>query len=340
MKRAGRLMRRAHDRLIPWTATLELAWGCELRCVHCYNFDRGGQAPRRASMTTADWLGVVEALRSMGGHQVTFTGGEPLTAPGFWELMDRSQAMGMAAGVITSGVGLTEATAGRLARYDHIVDVGISVYGVRSETHDAVTRRPGSFGRTIGGARRLLGAGVPVTFKFVVMDLNVKEASEMPALAAQEGAFFEVTSYLHPRHTGDTGVLRHRVRPEQLEEAYGGPLRGSLPDGEGGLICNCARSNLGITSAGEVQPCISVPMACGNVKDRPLQTIWLESSQLNRIRRLEEWDFAQCGSCPLKGFCHRTPGPAYVLTGEFTGVDPWACQDAEVVRRVVTGVAR
>lgn len=340
MKRALLLMRRAHERLIPWTATLELGWGCGLRCVHCYNFDRSGPAPARAPLTTADWLGVVEVLRSMGGHQVTLTGGEPLLAPGFWELLDRTRALGMAAAAITSGVGLTEAVAARLARYDHIVDVGISVYGVRGETHDAVTRRPGSFERTIGGARRLRRAGVPVTFKFVVMDLNVREAEEMPALAAREGAFVEVSSYLHPRHTGDLEVLRRRVRPEQMEAAYGGALRSMLPDGEGGLICNCARSNLGITSAGEVQPCISVPLPCGNIRDQSLETIWRESPQLNRIRQLEETDFALCGSCPLQGYCHRTPGPAYVLTGDYTGVDPWACQDAEVVRRVVTDAAK
>jgi radical SAM protein with 4Fe4S-binding SPASM domain len=330
-------MRAAHERCIPWTATLELSTECPLRCVHCYNFDRAGPPAARPAMSGRDWTGVIDALRRLGGHQVTFTGGEPLAVPAIWRLLDHAARRGMAAALVTGGTALTEAVAGRLAGYEHLVDVAISFYGVGPATHDRVTGRAGSFDRSRAGARRLIRDGVPVTFKFVVMDVNVGEAEAMPAMGRDEGAHVEINTCLHPRHTGDLGVLARRAPLPKLERAYRGPLRPTLPDGATPheLVCNCARSNCAVAASGDVYPCISVPMRCGNVLERPFERIWEESPQLLRLRSLTPSDFRACEPCPLRSTCRRRPGPAYVLTGDYTGVDPWACAEADLVRRIL-----
>jgi radical SAM protein with 4Fe4S-binding SPASM domain len=330
-------MAAAHERMIPWTASLELGLGCNLRCVHCYNFDRSGPRPAGRELSAPEWHDVVAQLRASGCHQASLTGGEPTIHPAFFPLLEQTAALGMAASVVSNGTRLTDAAARRLAEFEHVVDVGLSLYGVEAPTHDTVTGLSGSFERTLGAARRLRAAGVPVTLKFTIMDLNVREAGRWPDWAEAEGFFWEVNPYLHPRHDGDPGVTARRPSVEERRAAYRGGLRRTLPriDEPSDLICNCARSNCAVSAAGDVTPCIAVPMPCGNVRERPFAEIWRDSPELNRIRALKTQDFRQCAPCPLRNTCRRSPGAAYVLTGRYTGVDPWICEDAQIVRDVL-----
>ena len=289
---------------------LELGQGCNLKCVHCYNFDRARPRPARDELDAGEWRRVMAELRAEGCHQVGFTGGEPMAFPGFYDLVELAAELGMAASVVTNATLPVE----RLASYEHIVDVAISVYGASAAPHDAITRVPGSFERTMKAARTLRDAGTPVTLKFVAMKSNVGDLAGVQAW----GFTVEVNPYLYPRHDGDTTLLDRRVEP------------GAVPGVEsaGDLICACARSNCGITSKGDVTPCISVPMACGSVRREPFGKIWAESPQLNRIRHLRPEDFTTCFPCELRRFCRRTHGPVYSQSGTVTGYDPWACLDA------------
>ncbi len=341
MRLVEKFLQAARDQFIPWTATLELTIRCNLKCVHCYNLDRDRRLPQRPELTAAEWHDAVVQLRSAGCHQIGLTGGEALVHPSFFDLVEQAGDLGMAVGVSSNGTTLSDRAADRLAGFDHIVDVGLSLYGSLAKTHDAVTQVPGSFDRTMRGARRLRDAGVPVTLKLMVMDLNVREAGEMVERAEQESFGFELSAYIHPRHDGDRSAMDRRASFEDLEAQFRGGLRHTLPQpGEGsadGLICNCARTHCAISSTGDVFPCISVPMPCGNIRQRSFVEVWRDSPQLNWIRHLKPQDFQTCEPCPLKAYCQRNPGAAYVLHGDYTGIDPWMCRMAELVGDVVEG---
>ena len=76
---SARLKQMAVERAQPLSASLELTYRCNWRCVFCYN-------PRhhdRRGLSGAEWVGVLDELRALGTLYVALTGGEPLTHPEF-----------------------------------------------------------------------------------------------------------------------------------------------------------------------------------------------------------------------------------------------------------------
>ena len=85
----------------------------------------------------------------------------------------------------------------------------------------------------------------------------------------------------------------------------------------------------------QVQPVIDGLRPAGNLRERPFLEIWRTSPVFERIRGLKLADFKTCAPCPNKAWCRRSPGSAYVLHGDYTGVDPWVCGEADLIRRVM-----
>jgi radical SAM protein with 4Fe4S-binding SPASM domain len=331
----------AYEKCIPVSVTLELTLKCNIRCTHCYNFDR--EAPRPAAepeLSFDEVLPLLDQLRQAGTLFLGLTGGEALVHPRFWDILDEAAARNFAVNVLSNGTLLTESVCDRLTAYPSLWLTSLSVYGARAATHDAVTRSRGSFRRTIDGARRIRDRGGRLLLKFIVMRANAAEVGEMVALADREEIPYSVDTTITGRYDGTMGSLATRVDPPTLAELYQGPLRHLLtarrrdPTDEE-FKCNCARVNGAVSSSGDVYPCIAAPWTAGNVRERPFGEIWRNSPVFQSIRGFRIADFKTCSPCPLKRWCHRSPGPAYLLTGDYTSVDPWSCQEAQIIHDIL-----
>jgi uncharacterized radical SAM superfamily Fe-S cluster-containing enzyme len=62
----------------PDGVTFELTYGCNLRCVHCFNPTHRA-LPRE--LVTSEVLRLLDELAAFGVLTVTFTGGEPVVRP-------------------------------------------------------------------------------------------------------------------------------------------------------------------------------------------------------------------------------------------------------------------
>lgn len=332
----------AYDLCIPLNVTLELTLKCNIRCTHCYNFDRDRPRPAADRELSMDEIrALLDDLRRAGTLFLSLTGGEAMVHPRFWEIADEAAARGFALTVLSNGTLLTAEACDRLAAYANLWGVSLSVYGARPETHDAITQSPGSHERTMAGARRLAERGVRVGLKFVLMKENAAETGAMIASADAEGFEYSVDPTISGRYDGTAGSLETRIGPELLEELYRDPLRFLIKPGPASptddqFKCNCARGNAAVSATGEVYPCIATPMRAGSIRERSFLEIWKDSPVFQRIRGLRVSDFKTCAPCELKSWCRRSPGPAYLLTGEYTGVDPWTCREAAIIKSVAT----
>ena len=349
----GRVQGKAAALSVPFNVSLELTLNCNIRCLHCYNLDRDDQQQqhaacgsgtadgRRPDLSLDEILRLLSDLRDAGCLILGLTGGEVLTYPHLFAVLDRARELNLAVQLLTNGTMLQPGVAARLASYRNLLGVSISLYGATADVHDGVTQIAGSFRRTWDGARRLRAAGVTVRLKFIVMRQNAHQVAEMRAQAAAGSFPYLVDVTITSRHDGTRGSLATRVTDEQLTDLYRGPLRDMLTDGtqpvtEERFPCNCAQGNCAISVTGDVLPCVSVPWSAGNVRERPFLDIWRYSPVFQKIRGLRIADYEACAPCPDKSYCSRNRGAAFTHSGSYTGTDPFVCKTAAITREVVT----
>ncbi len=350
----SRIQGQAFARMVPLNVSLELTLKCNIRCLHCYNFDRdsdgpasctGGAGEPAPELSLDEITRLLGELRAAGTLFLSLTGGEVLSSPHLFPVLDRALEMNFAVQLLSNGTLLRPGVAARLAGYRNLLGVSISVYGATPEVHDAVTQIRGSWRRTMDGAARLKAQGVAVRLKLIVMRPNVHQVAAMRALADAGGYPYLLDLTVTARHDGTRGSLALRVTDDELAALYRGPLRDLLPRGdravdEAAFPCNCARGNCAISARGDVFPCVSVPWAAGNVRAQPFGEIWRRSPVFQRIRGLAIADYPACAPCPDKAFCSRDRGAAYNASGSYTGTDPFVCAAAGVARTVAEEGAR
>ena len=144
---------------------------CNLRCRHCYQEDYSAFESRADMERILDqYRELLSAYRFRGYLNVT--GGEPLTHPDLFWLLEEAAKRGMITGVLTNGtlIGLREARLLRACRVDY---VQVSLDGCR-EVHDSI-RGEGSFERAVKGINSLKAQGLFTTVSFTAQHDNRRE---------------------------------------------------------------------------------------------------------------------------------------------------------------------
>jgi radical SAM protein with 4Fe4S-binding SPASM domain len=339
----------AHDHHVPLNATVEITQRCNIRCQHCYNFDRDERRPSRTSpsgcevapeLDTAEILQLITDLHRAGCLFLSLTGGEAMVHPDLFAFLDHAAGLNMAVHLLSNGTLLRPGMVGRLAGYPNLLRVSISLYGATAEVHDEVTQARGSFARTWAGVRLLQARGIVVRVKFIVMRGNAHQMEEMVAQADAAKLPYTVDFTVTARHDGTRGSLDNRIDRRQLEQLCHGPLRHMIRLGAERTFtatefaCNCARGNCAVSAQGDVQPCISVPLVAGNIRKQPFAEIWRSSPVFQWIRGLRVEDYPQCSPCPHKSWCTRDRGAALTYSGSYTGTDPLVCARAEIAHQL------
>jgi len=279
---SARLKQVAVERAQPLSATLELTYKCNWRCVFCYNPRHHDQR----GLSAPEWLSVLDDLRTLGTLYVAFTGGEPLTHPEFMAIARGARERALALRILTNGALVTDAVADQIADLK-VLAVEMSLHGARVETHDQATATPGSFEALLRGLDRLRARGVSVVLKTPLTRINEDEIEPMHALAEARGVPWRVDPVLTPRDDGDPGPLAWRPSTPAIERIYQRLAdAGQLPHEErskGGVNCGLGRTTLAVDPEGDVYPCMQWRKApLGNVRETPLRDLWPTSS-----RRLE-----------------------------------------------------
>jgi len=271
-----RLKQIALERAQPLSASLEITYRCNWRCVFCYN-------PRhhdRRGLSTAQWLGVLDDLRELGTLYVALTGGEALTHPDFFGIARAVRERAFALRILTNGALVTDKAADEIAALQPMA-VEMSIHGSRAETHDRATATPGSFDAMLRGVDRLVERGVGVVLKTPLTWMCEEEIDSIRSLTEERGVPWRVDPVLTPRDDGDPGPLAYRASPEAIERMYGRLPGSELPHEKrqkGGLNCGLGRTTIAVDPEGNVFPCLQwrkVPL--GNVRETRLRDLWLSS---------------------------------------------------------------
>lgn len=181
---------------------LHVTYTCPERCVFCSEEHRMARFhPYEVTLSR-----VVKVLRehaARGVDSVHLTGGEPTVHPDFETILRAARALGMRTSMGTIGTGLANpAFAARVM--PHLDDILFSLHGPDAATHDALTRRPGSFVKLLRAVEHAgRKPGFRPSFNTVVNQGNVDRVVETVRLARSLGAGLHVLSNTTPEGGGE-----------------------------------------------------------------------------------------------------------------------------------------
>ena len=271
---------------VPIAVHMDVTYRCNERCVHCYlDHDDHGE------MTTEEIKGVLDQLAEAGVFFLTFSGGEVFMRRDFFELVEHARRLMFNVKIKTNAVMIHEEEARRI-RALGVDTIQISVYSHRPEVHDAITKLPHSFERTVQSIRFLREQGLRVTIANVLMTANYSDHAGVQELAAELDAQYTLDPTITPMMDGDTSVLALRIPGEELRQVFTNPAlvenqeefcappkAPSEADLEG-YSCSAGHSFCYISPYGDVFPCVQFPLPTGNLRQQKFLDIWNFSPQM------------------------------------------------------------
>ena len=306
---------------------LEITNGCNCECLHCYGaFGLPKKCEIAKELKIDEWKRIIDDIYRMGCRSVQFIGGEPLVAPFFEEIVEYAKKIGIERiDVFTNGTLIKEHTAQILKEVG--ANVRVSIYGYDSETHDYITKRPGSFIKLDHSINMLQKYGVPVSPAIVLMEENQSYLTGIiEYLKSKNLEYHGFDTVRKVRHSPqkshcvtDQEVLNKRLMlmPRFTTSLYD-------------YCCslnwnNCWFGKMSIAANGEVIPCIFArDLSCGNVRNDSWDDI--------KKSLIEKWKITKdhvlvCKDCEYRYACDDCRPLALGETGELLNKYPRCLYD-------------
>ncbi|BAO43703.1 radical SAM/SPASM domain-containing protein [Thiolapillus brandeum] len=277
---------------------LELTYACNLDCFFCYNDKQAQGKP----LALEQYRQLLDDLAAMNVMFVTFTGGEPLLYPRFFELARMARDRGFAIRIKTNGHAVRGATAARLREEINPLLVEMSLHGARAETHDRQTRVPGSFDRLVQNIREMHELDLRPGLVSTPTAWNEKELEAMYELARELHVPLRFQGPVGPRDNGDQTPLEiqpsrdswthllelgKRYQQEPHATAFSAPFE-ETSDGEDNerAWCGAGSEEIIVDPFGNVFPCLHLRWSAGNLHEQGIREIWRNAQAFPAARNL------------------------------------------------------
>lgn len=315
--------------------SLEFIWfeiigsDCNERCVHCYSdsmppsyrkamgfiplvsIQRGKPPETRVvkRLSYDKWAELIREGAALGCKQCQFIGGEPFVYRGEFDetVLDLAEIAKLAGydfvEIFTNATLLTPSKISRIKRLG--VQVAVSLYSIRPEIHDAVTRTPGSLLKTKQSLESLKSAEVPTRVEVILMHTNQSSVEETIQWIEANGFQHRSPDVLRPKGRGDSPELTPDV---EFVIEYGLMTRPNFRAERSFFIRsvsghNCLGGKITITENGDVLPCIfSRNHVMDNVSGVPLKDV-VTSPQLQRVWNSTKDNVFVCRDCEYRYVC-------------------------------------
>jgi radical SAM protein with 4Fe4S-binding SPASM domain len=317
----------------------ELTYRCNATCTHCYLDVLPANSFARNELTTTEAKQLLDQIAVLGALYVTFSGGEIFLRRDFFEIAERARRQHLAICLMTNGILINSQIADRIVAL-HPTTVELSLYGADAETHEAITRHPRSFERTLGAFQLLHERGIRTVMKTPLMRENVRQLESLRALATRVGATFRCDPTLTIKDNGDASSLKHRLTYDDLVEWLRAEINATdftcpPAPGDEHRPCSIGLSSMVIDPYGNVFPCVQTRLCAGTVRSQSLQEIWDTSPVFRDLSTLTWSTLPTCRTCELKPMCSRCHGVAHAECGDLRAPSAVNCREALARRQVM-----
>lgn len=298
----------------PICLTWELTYGCNLRCLHCLS---SSGKTRPDELTTAEAKALLDEFAAMQIFYINVGGGEPMSRPDFFELMEYSINRGIGVKFSTNGTLIDRAAADWISSTDYL-DVQISLDGATAEINDPV-RGNGSYLRARRAMELLAERNFCFKINVVTTRENFDQLDTLYDMALGYGAQLRVTRLrpsgrgkdvwadLHPTQAQNRALYYWlKAHPDVMTgdsffhlSALGSALDGMNMCGAGRIVCL-------VDPVGDIYACpflLTPEFKSGNVREAGgFAPIWRNSPLFKEIREYEVGGV--CQKCTSNDVCH------------------------------------
>ncbi|MFH1441171.1 MAG: radical SAM protein [Candidatus Omnitrophota bacterium] len=314
---------------------MELTERCNNNCIHCYiNLPQNDLKTRKKELTTDEIKSILKEAAALGCITVRFTGGEPFLREDFEELYIFARKQGLKILLFTNATLITPHLADLFTRIPSLEKIEVTIYGMKKESYEAVTRINGSFEASGRGINLLLEKKIPFAVKGVLLPSNRNEIEIFEKWALNIPWMNKPPAYsmffnLHCRHNINKNKLikKLRISPQEglkiltlQKNKYIKEMKefcSKFMGVAGNKIFSCG-SGIGsgcIDAYGNFQPCLMLkhPDTIYNLKKGSLKDAL--TNFFPKVREITAGNNAylnRCAKCFLKGLCEQCPAKSYM----------------------------
>lgn len=339
--------------LLQWL-DLELTERCNLDCQHCcVNLPAAAAQARNKELSTERIKDILEQAAGLGCLTVRFTGGEPLLRRDFSGLYRFARRLGMKVALFTNATLVTPRLVELFAAIPPLEKIEVTLYGMRRESYEAVTRAPGSFAAAQRGLALLLKNKIPLAVKSALLPANRGEKPEFEAWAAATipgmkkpftyAVFFDLRSR---RDDPAKNLLIRSLRPScrqglafltSKKDEYFEEMKRFCPANLGVradrlFTCNAGQGTGSVDAYGRLQPCLPLrhPDAVADLGRCTLESGMAEFFPKLRQKKAADPEFLRrCVPCFLRGLCEQCPAKSWLEHGTLDTPADYFCELAQ-----------
>jgi MoaA/NifB/PqqE/SkfB family radical SAM enzyme len=262
--------------------------------VHCY----AESSPVRAeALAWPEISRVLEDAKALDFALVQLTGGDPLISAHCVRAVEFANEIGIPrVEIYTNGLALRGDTYDRLRAL--APSFAFSFYSYNPETHDAITRTPGSHGRTVRAIRRAVDDGLKVRVGVISMVENQHDASETRQYLQGLGVPDDSIRFDQMRDVGRGNPSAVETNAQPVGVQTGG-VESARPRNFGGSAA--------VSYDGQVYPCIfSRHLPLGSIYETSLEAILTSAEPITPPRKSllqarERWgEKLSCWECQAR----------------------------------------
>ncbi len=324
--------------ILSWNTTKK----CNLFCKHCYR-DSGPEVESMNELNTDEGKKLIDEIQSAGFKILILSGGEPLLRKDIFELTSYAFQIGLRPALGSNGTLITSEIAEKLVK-SGLSTVSISLDSLQCEYHDKFRNINGAWKKAVSGIENALTSGLRVQINTTLTDNNFDQFEDMVDFAIDLGV-----NALHPFFLVPTGRGKEIEEDSLKMEKYFQMIRTVMEKQKNisielkptcapqfmpiakdmGIPMRFARGCIAgisyccILPNGDVHICPYLPVKVGNVREKPFNTIWAQSSVFKKLRNFEKYE-GRCGQCSRINICGGCRARAYHYNdGNFMSEDPW-----------------
>lgn len=298
---------------------LELTYNCNLRCIHCFN----EKNIESKSISFDDAKKIIDEAISLGTFSVTVSGGECTLNNDFVKIAEYVRKNKLALEIFTNGQTL----------YDNVdllnkilklypYKVSLSLYSMRPEIHDKITKVSGSHKKTIEVIKKLKENNINVEIKCFLTKYNAYDYLEVQNFAEDNQINMTLDYELIPNNDGTNENIRitekqlldllidessiHNIKHKNVNNINGNFKKF--------IICGIARNSLSVNPNLDIYCCPPLKIKLGNYRETTLHDVWDNNrldSKKNKLKNLRKSDIIGCYEHDFCKYCVYCPGIAY-----------------------------